>query len=347
MSTTPAIVLGATGYVGGELIRLIAQHPHLELQCAVARDLAGSTLAAHFPHLAPVVGDQCFVNFEHAKDLLQQKTAAVFSALPHAHAAAQIASLTEVNDSLHIVDASADFRFTDAGEFERIYGQAHPSPKLLPEFARGVPELTPHTEHQHASQPGCFATAMQLAIAPALALGWSRGPFFATGTTGATGAGKTPLPTTHTPERHANLFAYKALNHRHEPEVVAQLEAATGHQASVHFVPHAGPFARGIHMTVMSEFQSEASQAELTESLQHFYRNAPFVIVDPASPRLKQVVGSNFARIHTCRKDAALCTTVVIDNLIKGAAGGAVQWMNRLHGWPEEAGLQATALGWH
>ncbi len=343
--TTPCLVLGATGYVGGEFLRLIAGHSELTLQAAVARSNAGELIADQFEHLATTYPSETFVEYDHAISTLSDGPLAVFSALPHAQAALQLAPLIERAET-HVVDASADFRFADADAFASIYGQPHPVPNLIDRFARGVPEFVAQGEHPHASQPGCFATAMQLALVPALALGWSDGHFFANGVTGATGAGKTPIATTHMPERHANLFAYKALAHRHAPEVVAQVAAAVDQTPTLHFVPHAGPFARGIHMTVMATAKTDSDSAALTAALTDFYESHSFVTVSTTAPRLKQVVGSNHARISVARDDEAICITVVIDNLLKGAAGGAMQWMNRLNGWPESLGLDTAAVGW-
>ncbi|MEL7309931.1 MAG: N-acetyl-gamma-glutamyl-phosphate reductase [Pseudomonadota bacterium] len=348
MNPTDCVVLGATGYVGGELLRLVAGHPELRLVAAVARQAPDTSISALFKHLGSVYPAERFIDFDTLLGSLPNGPLAVFSALPHAQAAAQISRVIGAyqGSDLHIVDASADFRYAAADAFEAVYGQPHPAPELLGQFARGVPEFVTHGDELHASQPGCFATAIQLAIVPLLSLGLTDRSFFANGVTGSTGAGKTPIATTHMPERHANLFAYKPLAHRHAPEVVAQVASATSHTPTVHFVPHAGPFARGIHMTVMAASTSEHDDAKLHEMLHEFYAQAPFVAVVEDSPRLKQVVGSNFARISIARDDQALCVTVAIDNLVKGAAGGAVQWMNRLFGWPETHGLGATAIGW-
>ncbi|MEL7022424.1 MAG: N-acetyl-gamma-glutamyl-phosphate reductase [Pseudomonadota bacterium] len=348
MTRTACVVLGASGYVGGELLRLIGGHPELQLFAAVARQAQDTKLSDYFPHLEPLYRGETFVDFDTMIDSLSDEPLAVFSALPHTQAATQIDAVMQAysGSELHVVDASADFRFATTAAFESVYGQAHPVPALLSRFARGVPEFVELEGQAHASQPGCFATAMQLAVVPMIKLQLTESAFFASGVTGSTGAGKTPIATTHMPERHANLFAYKALAHRHAPEVTAQVAAATELTPNLHFVPHAGPFARGIHMTVMASTQSNHDAATLHEQLTQFYADAPFVRVTDSPPRLKQVVGSNFARLSIARDGGAVCVTVVIDNLIKGAAGGAMQWMNRLFEWPETLGLDATAVGW-
>ena len=349
MSQTPAIVLGATGYVGGEFLRLIAAHPELQLVGAVSRSAAGRAIADVFPHLAPVYRDQTFVTPDEAIEAVAGQTGAAFSALPHGTAAADISNVIAHaaghKAALHVVDASADFRFSDLSAYEGIYG-AHGAPSLNALFTRGVPELVTGKDAQHAAQPGCFATAMQLAIAPLLKAGLAEPVFQAFGITGATGAGKTPIATTHAPERHSNLFAYKPLGHRHVPEVEAALEAYAGTRPAVHFIPHSGPFARGIHMTVTATPTAPVHEDRIRDAFEAAYDGDPFVHVVDGMPRLKHVVGSNHAEIGIAANDQQIVVTAVIDNLVKGAAGGAVQWMNRIFDWPEEAGLTQSAAGW-
>jgi N-acetyl-gamma-glutamyl-phosphate reductase len=187
---------------------------------------------------------------------------------------------------------------------------------------------------------------MQLAIVPLLRADLVTPEFFASGVTGSTGAGKQPTATTHTPERHSNLFAYKALSHRHAPEVVAQAEFATGKPCTLHFVPHSGPFSRGIHMTVQALASRKLLADEVADAFNAYYVNSPFVRVVDGMPRLKAVVASNYADIGVASDGRSVCVTVVIDNLLKGAAGGCLQWMNRLFQLPETTGLTSPAPGW-
>lgn len=347
---TPCIVLGATGYVGGELLRLIAGHPGLELHAATSDSQAGNAIADQFPHLASHI-DSNFVSTNDAMATLAGlESAAVFSAAPHGAAAATIAATLDAAEAagtdVHVVDASADFRYADADAYAAVYGQAHGAPERLPQFVSAVPEHLTETSTKHVGHPGCFATAMQLAIVPLLKHGLSEPNLVATGITGATGSGKVPTATTHLPERHANLFAYKPLSHRHAPEVVAHVAAATGTAPALHFVPHSGPFARGIHMTVIAPATAACHVAALHDAFTDYYATAPFVRVVDGMPRLKSVVGSNFAHIGLATANDTVCITVVIDNLVKGAAGGAVQWMNRLLGLDETTGLMQSAAGW-
>ena len=169
---------------------------------------------------------------------------------------------------------------------------------------------------------------------------------FISGVTGSTGSGKSPVPGTHHPERNSNLYAYKPLAHRHAPEVAGLAEAASGRATRVHFVPHSGPFARGIHVTVQAKAVESVSERQLRDAFEHAYEQTPFVHVVDGTPRIKDVVASNHCHIGVATDGDTVVVMAAIDNLVKGAAGGAVQWMNRLWGLPETAGLDQPAPGW-
>jgi N-acetyl-gamma-glutamyl-phosphate reductase len=198
----------------------------------------------------------------------------------------------------------------------------------------------------HIGHPGCFATAMLLGIVPLLKLQLVDAGIHAFGITGSTGSGRLPTATTHHPFRQSNLYAYKALAHRHAPEVTSISAAITKTKPDLHFVPHSGPFARGIHMTLQAKLTAKLSAAELQAQLQDFYAGKPFVKVVDGTPRIKDVAGSNYAHIGVAADDSTAVVFVAIDNLVKGAAGGAVQWMNIKLGLDETAGLTAPGPGW-
>ena len=200
---------------------------------------------------------------------------------------------------------------------------------------------TPHVAH-----PGCFATAILLASVPLLSLGLVEPRLFVSGITGSTGSGRQPVAGTHHPQRHSDLYAYNALAHRHTPEVKALAMAASGVEADYCFVPHSGPFARGIHVTVQAEVKESISTHELVSALRDYYDQSVFVRVSGELPRVKDVVASNFAEISGVAHGQTVAVMCTIDNLTKGAAGGAVQWMNRMLGHEETAGLMAPAPGW-
>lgn len=347
---TPTTILGGTGYVAGELLRIILQHPNLQIAGVMSDGNAGTPVRTAFPHLHAQLDDLSFINQEQMLDVFAKGPMALFSAAPHGASAALVNTLINRargrKTDLTVVDVSADFRFATAAAYERIYRHPHGAPQLLEHFTCALPEHVSETDRPHIGHPGCFATAMLLVAVPMLQLDLAEPDLYATGITGSTGAGRLPTPTTHHPERHANLFVYQPLTHRHAPEVVAICEELTGHRPHLHFVPHSGPFARGIHMTVQTRLKRSVSPERLRDSLREFYAGSTFVAVLEGMPRLKDVVGSNYAHIGVTVENGSAALVVVIDNLVKGAAGGAVQWMNRKLGFPEETGLTAAATGW-
>ena len=351
MTSVPAVVLGATGYVGGELLRLIAMHPLFDLLAAVSESRAGEPIANTFPHLASACGDTRFAGHGAWLDKVPPGTSlALFSAAPHGASAAMIAGvLGQAKDrgvAIRVVDVSADFRYADAAAYEAVYGSAHGAPQLLGDFVCAVPEHLASSDTQHVAHPGCFATAVLLAAVPLLQSGLVNRELFVTGITGSTGSGRSPQPGTHHPERHSNLYAYKPLAHRHAPEIANLAETASGTRASINFVPHSGPFARGIFASVQAKAAGAVSAGGLREAFEALYSDAPFIRVVDGSPRLKNVVASNMAEVGVAVSGDTVVAMSAIDNLVKGAAGGGVQWMNRLLGRPERSGLELPGPGW-
>ncbi len=349
---TPTLIVGGTGYVAGEFLRLVSQHPGLELAGVSSESQAGTAVRAAFPHLAPVVGDLAFVTQAELATRIKGDRVALFSAAPHVVSAGVVATMLKAAEAsgsqLTVVDASSDFRFRNAADFAAVYQQPHGAPELLPGFVCALPEHVAGIPGPHVGHPGCFATSMLAGLVPLLKLGLANGPVYAAGITGSTGAGRSPIATTHHPERHSNLFAYNPLKHRHAPEVVQICQELTGIAPDLNFVPHSGPFARGIHMTLQGQLSTPQTPDQLREAFAQFYAGQEFVRVVDGTPRVKDVAGSNYCHIgvSTSASGASFVVLVAIDNLVKGAAGGAVQWMNRLLGLPESAGLTAPALGW-
>jgi len=347
----PVIILGGSGYVAGEFLRLVSLHPRLSVGAAVSTSASGQPIASAFQHLAPVLGRRCFDSLDSAVERLGDAPRWVgVSAAPHGASAPLVARLLDAADSagvtLTVVDASADFRFRSNAEYEPIYGQPHGAEALLPAFTCAVPEHLDQIATPHAAQPGCFATAMLLAIVPLLAKGLAEPDFAVSAITGSTGAGGTPRETTHHPVRQSNVFAYQPLVHRHAPEVRTLSEAATGHEIALHFVPHSGPFARGIHATVFARPASDGSTETLRAAVADYYAASSFVRVKDTPPRVKDVVGTNYANLSIAADATTISVCCVIDNLVKGAAGGALQWVNRLLGWPDDEGLSFASPGW-
>ena len=352
-----ALVLGASGYVAGELLRWVAGHPEIQLAAAVSASHAGLPIAESFPNLAAALGDATFVAPAELPRSLERAAGehsglAAFSAAPHKASAPQVAALIEAADAvgceLPVVDLSADFRHSDPARYQAIYGIPHPAPDLLREFTCGLTELTGDDSGAgpgRVAHPGCFATAAALAAAPLRRAGLVEPDLHVSAVTGSTGSGGMPKETTHHPLRHANLFAYKPLRHRHAPEMEDLLAAPGEPAARVRFVPHSGPFARGIHATVFARSRSPLSDEDLDEVFRDFYAGAPLVRVASA-PRLKETVGSATTVVGAATDGETVVAFAALDNLGKGAASGGVQWMNRLLGFPEETGLTVPTPAW-
>lgn len=350
-ASIPAVVIGASGYVGGELLRLISDHPNFELAAAVSDSFADEPVANTFPHLSHAMAGQRFESRSNwLTAIADGSNVALFSAAPHGASAAIIATALNAaqtrNLNMHIVDSSADFRYADQQSWEQIYGQKHGAPNLLQQFSCAVPEHSATLSTPHVGHPGCFATASLLATVPLIASGLTQAEVFISGVTGSTGSGRSPQAGTHHPERNSNLYAYKPLAHRHSPEIANLTKAASGRETAVHFVPHSGPFARGIYVTVQARAASPVSEDALRAVYAGAYADAPFIDVVDAMPKLKNVVASNRCQIGVATDGDSIVVTSAIDNLVKGAAGGAMQWMNRLWNLPETAGLSAATPGW-
>lgn len=347
------VVLGGTGYVAGELLRLIAGHPNLELVAAVSESQAGEGIRNVFPHLQHSFADHNYIDraqLDAVLETLSGKQVALFSAAPHGASAAMIEGVLTAADKagckITVVDASADFRFPSNAAYESVYGHPHGAQSLLDQFDSALPEHIGNTDKPHVGQPGCFATSMLIGAVPLMQLGITDGVINAFGITGSTGSGRSPIATTHHPLRHSNLYAYKPLTHRHAPEVIGITAAVTGQEMDLRFIPHSGPFARGIHMTLQAELVKDVSAEELRQQLRQFYAGKPFIDVTDGMPRIKDVAGSNYAHIGVAVEGSAIAVFVAIDNLLKGAAGGCVQWMNIKLGLDETAGLLAPGPGW-
>ena len=347
----PVLVLGGSGYVAGELLRLVAAHPRLELAAAVSDSRPGERVAGAFPHLAPVYPETLFAGADEAERLIAgAPVSAVLAAAPHGVSASLIdrllAAAAAAGTRPRVVDISADYRYADPEAYAAVYGHPHGAPGRLREFSCALPEHLATLATPHVAHPGCFATAMLLAVVPLLKLGLVEPAFYVSAVTGSTGSGRAPVEGTHHPRRHSDLYAYGALGHRHAPEVVAITRALTGRSAELNFVPHSGPFARGIHATTQARLVQPMSGAEVRAALAAFYSGQPFVRVLPDPPRLKDVVTSNYAHLSATTNGSTVAVLSVVDNLTKGAAGGAVQWLNRMFGWDAATGLAAPAPGW-
>lgn len=347
----PAVVLGGSGYVAGELLRLLAGHPRFFPSAVYSESQAGRPIGRAFPHLRPAFPELVFSDFPGVESTLAEAPrAALFSAAPHGASAPLIDRvLTAARNAgceVHTVDLSADFRFADGAAYEAAYGHPHGAPGRLAEFTCALPEHLEAAPTPGIGHPGCFPTATLLAVVPLLKAGLIEPAVTVVAVTGSTGAGRKLTETTHHPNRRSTLFAYSPLSHRHEPEMRAAARAASGVAAEISFLPHSGPFARGIHATITGRLAQAADASTLREALTAFYQGAPFLDVLPEPPRLQDVVGTNRCQLSAAATGDRFAVFSVIDNLVKGAAGGGLQWMNRLFGLPETDGLTTPGLGW-
>lgn len=347
----PVAILGGTGYVAGELLRLLAFHPHFLPTAVVSESQAGSRVARVFPHLAGVYPELVLAGRPALAELFgRAPRVGLFSAAPHGASAALLAEALDLAEEqgceVHAVDLSADFRFADPAEYAAVYGHPHGAPARQRQFYAGLPEHTVGCPATHACQPGCFVTSVLLPVVALLRLGLTEGPFAVTSLTGSTGAGRSPTAKTHHPERRSNVAAYNPLSHRHQPEMESLAAAVCGERPEIFFVPQSGPQARGIYTTIHTRLREPIEAKALRIALADFYADSPFVAVEEEPPRLQEVVGTNRCHIGVAVQGRQLVVMSTLDNLVKGAAGGGVQWMNRLFGFKDATGLQLPGLGW-
>lgn len=345
------IVCGGSGYVAGELLRLLAGHPTFSVKATLSGSHGGEPVNTVFPHLAADCSGMIFAPRESIGDHLDPgDPIAIFAAGPHGDSAVQIDSLLTLADDrgaeVRLVDLSADFRYAEVGIYEHLYGK-HGAPHRVGQFHSSLPEHGPQRLRRHVGNPGCFTTSVVLPGVPLIRLGLVSPVLRVTGITGSSGSGRNPKPGTHHPERSGNVYAYSPLRHRHEPEMGRLIYEASGIETDVRFVPHSGPFVRGILSTIHADLVEPLSTEQVAAALAEFYADCPFVTVVPTPPKVKDVAGTNQCRLGVAVSGRSLVVVSVIDNLIKGAAGGAIHWMNRLFDLDDDAGLQLSGLGWY
>ena len=337
-------VIGGAGYVAGELLRLLLQHPQVTHCVATSRSQAGKPIGEVHPALGPLTAAR-FAGETAAEAARGQDV--VFLSLEHGESSRVAADVFAAGPSL-VVDLAADFRIRDAGIYEQYYGP-HPAPELLSRFRYGLADVAGSRLRGAAAiaAPGCFATAAQLALYPLAQAGVVMQPsLFAV--TGSSGAGRQPRPTTHHPARAHNLFAYSGLGHRHEAEILQSWREWVGRpDAAVRLIAHSGPFVRGIYLTLHAFLPDAPREREDVRALfQSAYANRPFVRLFDHPPELTHAAGTNYALVHASESPdrREVQVSVAIDNLIKGAAGQAIQAMNLALGIDECAGLTATGI---
>ena len=313
-------VLGAAGYTGGELIRLLLNHPEAEIVFANSESNAGNLVSDVHEGL---VGD---TDLRFTDKMPFEQVDVVFFCFGHGKSEAFLKEHT-VPSHVKIIDLAQDFRI--AGNHDYVYG--------LPEINKEA-----ITKAQHLANPGCFATAIQLALLPAAHLNILKEDVAVNAITGSTGAGQKPGATTHFSWRNNNLSIYKAFTHQHLAEICQSLKQVQGYlDASIDFIPYRGDFARGIFCTAV--IKTKAPAEDVVEAYRDFYADAAFTHYSEKAIDLKQVVNTNKALVHVDCFEGKILVTSAIDNLLKGAVGQAVQNMNLMFGIDETAGLRLKA----
>ncbi|MCB1030342.1 MAG: N-acetyl-gamma-glutamyl-phosphate reductase [Acidimicrobiales bacterium] len=337
-------IVGASGFTGAELLRLIASHPHFELVFATGDSQAGVKARDLYPSLSSSYPDLVFDTYSPS---LADDVDVIFCGLPHGASQAIVPSLLSADRV--VVDLGADFRLKDAGLYPTWYGQEHTAPELLAQAVYGLPELF-REELRSAkliATPGCYVTTATLALAPLLAEGLIEPTgIVVDAASGVSGAGRPPKPTTTFCSVDEDFSAYGLLTHRHTPEIEQNLTHVAGAQAQVLFTPHLAPMNRGILATCYARPTSKTSTAELMEAMRSAYASEPFVVVRQEAPSTKATLGSQQVHVTAVADERTgwVLAIAALDNLTKGASGGAIQAANVALGLDEGAGLPTVGL---
>ncbi len=342
VSKIKVAVVGGTGYTGVELLRLLVQHQDVDLVLVTSRGEKGIAVADMFENLRGFTD----IHFSEP-DMTQLKTCdVVFFATPNGIAMTMAREL--VSTGVRVIDLAADFRLHDKDEWAQWYGMEHACPELLEQAVYGLPELNREAiKGAHlVANPGCYPTAVQLGFLPLLEAGLIElDSLIADAKSGVSGAGRKASVGSLLAEASENMQAYAVPGHRHLPEITQGLRQISGGDASLTFVPHLTPMIRGIHATLYATLKAEGDLQSIYEQR---FKDEPFVDVLPAGahPSTRTVHGANFCRIAIHRPQQGACVVIlsVIDNLVKGAAGQAVQNMNVMFGRVESTGLNSVAI---
>ena len=338
-------IIGATGYTGLELLRFLIHHPEIEITALTSQKYAGVEIGQVFPALMNYLQTKCE---ELSVERVSDKTDFVFTAVPHKTAMETVPLF--YRQGKRVVDLSADFRFKDAGVYEKWY-QKHTAPDLLLESIYGLPEL--HRDKIRGARivgnPGCYPTGALIGLIPLVKKGLiSLEDIIVDSKSGVSGAGRDVVLESLFCEINEGVKAYKIFAHRHTPEIEQELGQMARKEIKVTFVPHLIPMDRGILSTLYVHLMKKMKTEELLKTFQDYYKGEPFIRIYPNGklPNTKDVRGSNFCDIGlTVREtDGRAIIVTAIDNLVKGASGEAIQNMNIMLGYPETTGLLPTPL---
>ena len=332
-------IFGGSGYGGAELLRLLLAHPHAEVALVTANEHAGKAVGEVHRNLYGLTE----LRFTAAPEELESLAGfdCVFLALPHGQA---LEIAPRLPAGVKVIDLSGDFRLRSPEEFLQHYGREHTAMGLQREFVYGLTETnrTAISAARLVSNPGCFATATLLALAPLAAGGVLSGRVIVDAKTGSSGSGAKPAANTHHPQRTNSFYAYKPFQHQHVPEIEQALRAAGDWTGELVFMTHSLPVARGIFASVYVETKRETTVEEVRALFADFYRDSFFVRLVPGSPDINWVKTTNFCDVGFAARGRQLVVFSALDNLVKGAAGQAVQNMNLMFGLDEKTGLMLT-----
>lgn len=335
-------IVGGTGYTGVELLRILSQHPEVQIEAITSRQEAGMPVSDLFPSLRGRVS----LKFCDPAEASLEKCSVVFFATPNGIAMQQTKFLLDAG--VRVIDLAADFRIKDVAEWEKWYGMTHSCPDLVAEAVYGLPEINRDQikKARLVANPGCYPTAVQLGFLPLIESGIvDMDHLIADAKSGVSGAGRKAEVNTLFSEASDNFKAYGVPGHRHLPEIRQGLSNMAEKSVGLTFVPHLTPMIRGIHATLYARLTADADLQSLFEER---YTNEPFVDVLPmgSHPETRSVRGSNLCRIAVHRPQGSDTVVVlsVTDNLVKGAAGQAVQNMNLMFGLPETLAIDHVAL---
>ena len=338
-------IIGASGYTGAELLRLLHLHPHAEVSYLTAHTYAGKTVGELYPHLPPYA-DMRFEEFE-AGDALKQAEL-FFICLPHGEAMQAVPQL--LNGGAKVIDLSADFRLDSASQYQEWYGLEHTAVAYLEEAVYGLPEVkrAQIADARLVAVPGCYPTASTLALAPLLQAGWlAGGVVLIDAKSGVSGAGRGLSLDTHFPQCDANVKPYNVMRHRHIPEMEQEMAKLADEPVRAVFTPTLVPMSRGILSTTYALLRAGARE-KLRDRYEEAYAGEPFVRLLPEGewPQTKAVSGSNYCQVGVTvdERSGWMVAAAAIDNLVKGASGQAVQCFNLVMGFEETAGLESQAL---
>lgn len=329
-------IFGGSGYGGSELLRILLQHPDAEIQFVTANEHAGKAVGEVHKNLLGIT-ELRFIKAPENLDALKNVDCAFF-ALPHGQAMEIVPRLPA---GVKVIDLSGDFRLSDADVFARHYGREQTAMAAQADFIYGLTETNREAikSAKRIANPGCFATATLLGLAPLVANNLLSGRVIVDAKTGSSGSGAKAAANTHHPQRSTSFYAYKPFTHQHVPEIEQELKSVGEWSNELIFMTHSLPVARGIFASIYGELKSELAATEARALFADFYRDSFFVRLVEGSPDINWVKTTNFCDLGFAARGRQLVVFSAIDNLVKGAAGQAVQNMNLMFGLDEKTGL--------